>query len=163
DWPSFHWRPSTASTFFSPSCSTRQMPTTGTRVFGSAPAVSLDRSIFIDCTASAGSATATEASSAILMIEAFMSLLRCCKAGMRARYRGCFAAETAPCEGDQERQRGEEPGEGQRVLRVRCDQRIAGIVVGRRGLRRVLAGQAIDERQDLAMAGGAADVGAAGI
>src|SRR5260370_20596162 len=46
DWPSFHWRPSTASTLLLPSLSMRQMPTTLTSVLGSAPTVSLEKSIF---------------------------------------------------------------------------------------------------------------------
>src|SRR5262245_66065157 len=43
-WPSFHCRPSTASTLFSPSASIRQTPTTFTNEVGSAPTVSFEKS-----------------------------------------------------------------------------------------------------------------------
>src|ERR1700730_12990506 len=57
DCPSFHWRPSTASSFLLPSFSMRQTPTTGTSDFGSAPAVSLVRSTLTGA-ANAGNSTA---------------------------------------------------------------------------------------------------------
>src|SRR6267154_2733857 len=47
DWPSFHCRPSTVSTFLPASLSIRQMPTTGTSDFGSAPAVSPETSTVV--------------------------------------------------------------------------------------------------------------------
>ena len=46
--PSFHCRPSTVSTFLSRSLSMRHTPTTLVNAFGSAPMVSLVKSILVD-------------------------------------------------------------------------------------------------------------------
>src|SRR6516225_1237649 len=58
DCPSFHCRPSTTSTFLPPSFSIRQKPTTGTKEFGSAPAVSPARSTVVGGAARRGSVSA---------------------------------------------------------------------------------------------------------
>src|SRR6185369_2991479 len=58
DCPSFHCRPSTTSTLFPPSLSTRQKPTTGTNDFGSAPTVSSPRSMVVGGAARAWKASA---------------------------------------------------------------------------------------------------------
>src|SRR5215475_1020041 len=66
--PSFHCRPSTASTLFPPSLSMRQMPTTLTKDFGSAPTVSLENSIFMGCcAATTGKTNAANPQTAILI------------------------------------------------------------------------------------------------
>src|SRR5262249_7588822 len=77
DWPSFHCRPSTASTVLPASASTRQIPTTGTSDFGSAPAVSLDRST-LNGAAIAGNSKATVLTTAITstLVPIFMSTSR---------------------------------------------------------------------------------------
>src|SRR5215470_19178433 len=64
DWPSFHCRPSTASTVLPASVSTRQIPTTGTSDLGSAPVVSLERST-LKGAAIAGNSNATVLTTAI--------------------------------------------------------------------------------------------------
>src|SRR3954451_3865951 len=61
DCPSFHCRPSTASTFLPASLSIRQTPTTGTRDFGSAPTVSSEKSILVVWAARPGKANAARA------------------------------------------------------------------------------------------------------
>src|SRR4051794_14269555 len=66
DCPSFHCRPSTASTFFPASFSIRQMPTTGTRDFGSAPTVSSEKLIFSGCAARHGRANAARPAARII-------------------------------------------------------------------------------------------------
>src|SRR5215210_3693643 len=54
DCPSFHCRPSTERTVFSPSFSIRQTPTTLKNDFGSAPTVSAEKSATAVCCATAG-------------------------------------------------------------------------------------------------------------
>src|SRR5215475_10393136 len=80
DCPSFHCRPSTASTFLPLSFSIRQKPTTGTSDFGSAPTVSPERSI-VDCAARLGKIGTTRpiATTIIgprLLLPVMMNLLR---------------------------------------------------------------------------------------
>src|SRR5205823_614733 len=60
--PSFHWVPSTASTFLLPSASMRQMPTTLRKDFGSLPTVSSEKSTLSACPALAHSSNATSPS-----------------------------------------------------------------------------------------------------
>src|SRR5260370_17196365 len=60
DGPSFHWRPSTTSTFLPLSSSIRQKPTTGTNAFGSAPTVSPARSTVVGGAARPGSDSAAK-------------------------------------------------------------------------------------------------------
>src|SRR6516165_4971192 len=60
DCPSFHWRPSTTSTFLPLSSSMRQKPTTGTNAFGSAPTVSPARSIGVGGASTPGKASAAK-------------------------------------------------------------------------------------------------------
>src|SRR5437867_1913444 len=55
DWPSFHCRPSTLSTFLPFSVSIRQTPTTLRNDLGSVPTVSFDRSAFTVCCAATAS------------------------------------------------------------------------------------------------------------
>src|SRR5690348_12425556 len=74
DWPSFHWRPSTASTLRPFSLSTRQMPTTPTSAMGSAPTVSLAKSSF---TVSAAAATAAIPNVATIAADAHERCLFC--------------------------------------------------------------------------------------
>src|SRR5215470_6364388 len=63
-WPSFHWRPSTASTLLSPSASTRHTPTTFTNALASAPTVSFEKSSLSGSAAVAHSAEAIKATAA---------------------------------------------------------------------------------------------------
>src|SRR5262249_45739447 len=67
DCPSFHCRPSTATSFLPPSFSMRHTPTTGTSSFGSAPTVSLASSTLIGA-ASAGRSTATTLTAMIIRV-----------------------------------------------------------------------------------------------
>src|SRR5215813_9561822 len=63
-WPSFHWRPSTASTLLSPSASMRQTPTTFTNELASAPTVSFEKSSLSGSAAVAHGAEAIRATAA---------------------------------------------------------------------------------------------------
>src|SRR5262245_41694936 len=63
-WPSFHWRPSTASTLLSPSASTRQTPTTFTNALASAPTVSFEKSSLSGSAVAACSAEAVKVTTA---------------------------------------------------------------------------------------------------
>src|SRR5499426_996690 len=75
-WPSFHCRPSTASTLLSPSASIPQTPTTFTNAVGSAPTVSFEKSSFSDSPAAAHvrqAANATPASDTALVL--FLTLM----------------------------------------------------------------------------------------
>src|SRR3954469_9402241 len=63
--PSFHWRPSTASTFLLPSASIRQTPTTLRKDLGSTPTVSSEKSIFRSCPALALNSNAARPTHAI--------------------------------------------------------------------------------------------------
>src|SRR5947207_1531239 len=78
DCPSFHCLPSTARTFFPPSLSIRQMPTTATSDFGSAPTVSLEKSILVGCCAAAGSTNRAkpraETVTALMLLLMFMAM-----------------------------------------------------------------------------------------
>src|SRR5262245_17641067 len=158
DWPSFHWRPSTASTLRPFSFSMRQMPTTLTSAVGSAPTVSLAKSSF---SVSAAAATAASPIAATVAADAHdrdllnrMALLlggSCDEDRINARR----PARPEPGQRDRERQRGEEPGERRGGV---GDQRMARVVVARSCRRRRHAGEAVDQRQDLARAGRAADV-----
>src|SRR5690242_20611143 len=160
DCPSFHWRPSTASTLRPFSLSMRQMPTTLTSAAGSAPTVSLAKS---SLTASAATATAANPMPATIAAVAYDRMLMGCMAfllrGLLHQH-GIDAGRTArrePGEHDRERQAGEEPGERHGGV---GDQRVAGKIVARRRGRRRHAGEAVDQRQDLARTGRAADVAA---
>src|SRR5258708_38719545 len=75
DWPSFHCRPSTASTVLPASVSIRQMPTTGTSDLGSAPAVSPERSTLETGAAIAGGSKAAALTTAIhsTLVRRFMT------------------------------------------------------------------------------------------
>src|SRR4051794_16657222 len=77
-WPSFHWRPSTASTLLSPSASMRQTPTTFTNELASAPTVSFEKSSLSGSAADACSAEAVKATAAndrLVMILVMTHLL----------------------------------------------------------------------------------------
>src|SRR5260370_12088966 len=74
DCPSFHCRPSTASTFFPLLFSIRQKPTTGTSDFGSAPTVSLEKSIVVSCAARPGRASAARPLTAAISGPTFQPL-----------------------------------------------------------------------------------------
>src|SRR5260370_29693248 len=117
DWPSFHWRPSTTRTFFPLSSSTRQKPTTDTNDFGSAPAVSPERSTVVGWAARPGGVSAAMPNAT--MVAAFMLLLMLMdgllyKSRERNRRR---AAASPPGERNQRRQPAQEPG--QRPVRAR--------------------------------------------
>src|SRR5215813_8960200 len=77
-WPSFHARPSTASTLLSPSASMRQTPTTFTNELASAPTVSFEKSSLSGSAATASSAaaaTVTAANGRLVMILIMIHLL----------------------------------------------------------------------------------------
>src|SRR5215813_10980065 len=77
-WPSFHARPSTASTLLSPSASMRQTPTTFTNELASAPTVSFEKSSLSGSAATACSAaaiTVTAANDRLVMILVMIHLL----------------------------------------------------------------------------------------
>src|SRR5262249_8689951 len=158
DWPSFHWRPSTASTFRPFSLSMRQMPTTLTSAVGSAPTVSLAKSSF---KASAAATAAANPRPATIAAEAHDRTL----VNRMAVLLGGLPDEGVidprrpphgvPSDHDRERQAGEEPCQPHGRV---GDQRKAGKIVARRRGRRRHAGKAVDQRQDLARTGRAADV-----
>src|SRR4051812_44975098 len=75
DCPSFHCRPSTASTLLPRSFSTRQTPTTGSRDLGSAPAVSFVKSILTDCCAAAERAAMADATITVIWMIVFILMV----------------------------------------------------------------------------------------
>jgi hypothetical protein len=78
--PSFHCRPSTASTLLFPSASIRQTPTTLKNDFGSPPTVSSEKSSFRGCpalTLNSNAASPTQAAAVpIALLIMFMDDLR---------------------------------------------------------------------------------------
>src|SRR5262249_2355649 len=134
--PSFHCRPSTARTLFPASFSIRQMPTTLTKDFGSAPTVSCAKSILNGCWAAiTGNTSATNPQAAMPMA---LRLLTICMTDLLHVYPAVKARGTAgppPREHDHQRQPAAEP-----------EQRHLG--VGDAGIARILAsgGRSRDRR-----------------
>ena len=161
DCPSFHCRPSTASTFFPPSLSIRQMPTTGTSDFGSAPTVSLEKSILSGCAARTRQSQCGETDRGHdHRSNTFCFGHHRAPSGTRTGFHPWRPSAPPPGECDQERQPADEPQQ----CRVRArDQRVAGILVARIRGRRLHARQGVEQRQDLAGTGRTADVGSAAI
>src|SRR5215470_13737156 len=160
-WPSFHCRPSTARTLLSPSASIRQTPTTFTNELASAPTVSFEKSSLSGSAAAAHTTKAVNAapaSESVLMIAIVLMVMTLSSLVSSGQRDARGAAAPPPRERDQERQRAEEPG--QRERRV-GDQRVARIVLAGDWRWCRYAGEAIEQRQDLAMAGRAAPVEAA--
>src|SRR5262245_4631595 len=85
-WPSFHARPSTASTLLSPSASMRQTPTTFTKELASPPTVSFEKSSLSGsaataCSAEAATVTAANEVMILVMIHLLGRLAMGCVAG----------------------------------------------------------------------------------
>src|SRR6185369_6490615 len=150
DCPSFHCRPSTTSTFFPPSFSTRQKPTTGTNDFGSAPTVSPERSMVVGGAARPGTASAAKAiadtsATLVFMLMLMIGLLQ----EQRATGRGRLAAPP-PGERNQQRQDAEKPRQCRICAR---NQRIAGIIRPLCRFGRLPSCQGVQQREDLTWAG----------
>src|ERR1051325_2395365 len=160
DWPCVHWRPSTARTFRAFSFSPRQTPTPPSSAAGSPPSESLAKSSF---NVSAAAPTAAKPRAATIAPNAYDSRLAERMALLLGRLLdedridARRPAHDEPGERDQQRQPAEEPRQRRSAV---GDQGITREIVALRGGRRRHAGEAVDQRQDLARAGRAADVAA---
>src|SRR5437016_1526213 len=155
DSPCFHWRPSTARTFFCPSCSIRQTPTTLKKDFGSAPTVSFAKSILVGCCAAAGNTKVENPKTEMPMVPTillmFMTDLRLCWTAIDVR----GAAAPPPEETDQQWKPAEKPRE--RDLTAR-DQGVSRIVVSGYGSRQGHVREPVEQRENFPWTGGAASV-----